>query len=459
VNLATPSASFVTRPAVLLAAIIALSVIARLGAAVYHGPTIEPLPGVTDQISYHELAVRVIDGHGFTFGTGWWPATRANQPTAHWSFLYVLFLAAVYTVAGPVPLVARVLQAVIVGILHPLLVWRVGNRVFGSAVGLVSAAMAGLYGYFIYYGGALVTESLYTVAFLWVLDLATLIAFAARDGRRSSARFWALLGLACGAATLLRQVFLLVLPLILVWMAWQMLRSRRGGRSFATLPALARGMALTVAIVAACVLPWTARNYRAFHEFVPLNTNAGFVFFWANHPVHGSSFIPILGTGPVNYWSILPREYRSLNEAQLDRALLRRGLEFVAQDPMRYVRLSISRAREYFRFWPSAETSIAGNVIRLLSFGLLAPLVLCGFVAAFLRRGEGDGRGAAGAVLLVVVAATYAAVHLLTWTLIRYRLPVDAIVMPFAGCCLVYLWQRLSSLPAFAGLAPSTGHH
>ena len=456
-NLAPRSTTVFARPAVLLAAIIALSVVARVGAAVYHGSTIEPLPGVTDQISYHELALRLLDGHGFTFGTGWWPATRANQPTAHWSFLYVLFLAGIYSVAGPAPLVARILQALIVGVLHPLLVWRLGNRVFGPAVGLVSAAFAALYGYFVYYGGALVTESLYMVAFLWVLDLATLLAFSARDGRRPSAKLWALLGVACGAATLLRQVFLLVLPLILLWMAWQMLRPRAGERPV-SLPALARGMVLAVGIVAACVLPWTARNYRAFGEFVPLNTNAGFVFFWANHPVHGSTFIPILGNGPVNYWSILPREYRSYNEAQLDRALLQRGLGFVAQDPMRYVRLSISRAREYFRFWPSADTSIAGNIIRLLSFGVLAPLVLCGFAAAFVRRHEGDGRTAAGAVLIVAVAAGYSALHLLTWTLIRYRLPVDAIVMPFAGCCLVYLWQRVSNLPVFAGATPRPAH-
>ena len=81
----------------MLAVILAISVFARVGSSLYQGAGIEPLPGVTDQISYHELAIRVATGHGFTFGQDWWPATKANEPTAHWSFLYVLMLAGIYS--------------------------------------------------------------------------------------------------------------------------------------------------------------------------------------------------------------------------------------------------------------------------------------------------------------------------------------------------------------------------
>ena len=41
--------------------------------------------------------------------------------------------------------------------------------------------------------------------------------------------------------------------------------------------------------------------------------------------------------------------------------------------------------------------------------------------------------------LLLGVAAIYALVHLLTWTLVRYRLPVDAVLVPFAGVALSQL--------------------
>ena len=124
-----------------LLAVIAVSVVLRLAAAFYLGNSVAPLPGIFDQVSYHTLAGRVLEGHGFTFGTGWWPATAANEPTAHWSFVYVLWLAGIYGVGGTYPLVARLLQAAAVGVLQPLLTYRVAARVFGARVGLVSASV------------------------------------------------------------------------------------------------------------------------------------------------------------------------------------------------------------------------------------------------------------------------------------------------------------------------------
>ncbi|MEM8861308.1 MAG: hypothetical protein AAGD96_23540, partial [Chloroflexota bacterium] len=67
--------------------ILAVSVLLRLGSAFYLGNEVSLLPGIYDQISYHSLAIRVIDGHGFTFGVPWWPVTQAGEPTAHWSYL------------------------------------------------------------------------------------------------------------------------------------------------------------------------------------------------------------------------------------------------------------------------------------------------------------------------------------------------------------------------------------
>jgi len=101
-----------SRSSQLLVAILLLSVVLRLAAAIYLGDQVEILPGTYDQISYDTLAQRLVAGHGFTFATEWWPATRAGEPTAHWSFLYTLYLTAVYWLFGPHPLVARLIQAV-----------------------------------------------------------------------------------------------------------------------------------------------------------------------------------------------------------------------------------------------------------------------------------------------------------------------------------------------------------
>jgi hypothetical protein len=426
----------------LLMVVIALGLTARIAVAIFLGPSLEPLPGVADQASYHGLAVRVLDGHGFSFATGWWPATRANEPTAHWSYLYVLFLSAVYSVFGEAPLMARLVQVVIVGILHPLLAWRIGRRLFGPSVGLASAAATSAYGYFVFYAGALVTESLFFVAMLWALDVATALADPRDAGRARRFAPWAVLGLTFAVGALLRQAFLVMVPVIVVWIAWRLFW-RRDGMGF--FPVVAR-MAVTGAVLTACILPWTVRNYRAFDTFVLLNTNAGFVFFWGNHPFHGTQFVPILPSDPTqtNYGTLLPSDLDHLNEAELDRALMSRGLGFIADDPWRYTLLSISRAKEYFKFWPSPESGTTSNIVRVASFGLALPLLLIGLFVSFVGRGADDQPWAEGAGLLLWVAGVYSLVHLMTWTLVRYRLPVDAVTMPFVGVAIVALCQKMS---------------
>jgi hypothetical protein len=435
-----------------LIAIIAAGTALRIGVAASLGNGIDPLPGVADQVSYHELALRVLGGHGFSFATGWWPVTRANEPTAHWSFLYVLYLAAVYLVTGPLPVAARLLQALIAGVAQPFFAWRVGRRLFGEDVGLASAALAAFYGYFVFYGGALVTESLYIAAFMWSIDVATTIAYAARAGELPRLRTWALLGMAFGVTALLRQAFILVLPIVVMWVAWEALKIGRPWT--ARVVPLAMRLGVAGLVMAACILPWTVRNQRAFGQFVLINSNAGYVFFYGAHPMHGTSFVPILDGGPAQYQALLPPETRKLrlNEAALDRYLLQRGIEFVKADPVRYARVSVSRAREFFKFWPSADSGRLSNVVRVLSFGVLLPLIAIGIAMVFPgRRGE-YRRGASGALLLVSVAAVYSLAHLLTWTLVRYRLPVDALLMPVAGVAVVALVSRLRALaPGAAG--------
>lgn len=426
----------------MLVVILLVAVAVRLACAFYQGDRVAALPGAADQISYHTLAVRVLQGHGFTFGEGWWPATPAGQPTAHWSYLYVLFLTGVYSVFGPHPLAARIVQAVATGLLQPLITWRITARLFGTKVGLVSAALTAVYSYFVYYGAALMTESLYIVATLWAVDIATFLARSAADSRESMRfKWWVWLGIALGCASLLRQVALLLAPAILLWVGYRLLSERRktgAGWSSQAAPVMAR-VATAALVLAACIAPWTARNYSAFGQFVILNTNAGFAFFWGNHPIHGSNFKPLLPVSGPSYGSLIPDELRKLNEAAMDRALLVRGVGFVLEDPVRYVMLSMSRVTEYFKFWPTDGSGAISNIMRVLSFGVCLPFFLSGVRLALLRPRKADGRSSISEVaLLVGIAAMYSAFYLMTWTLVRYRLPVDALLMPFAALSIVW---------------------
>jgi hypothetical protein len=46
--------------------------------------------------------------------------------------------------------------------------------------------------------------------------------------------------------------------------------------------------------------------------------------------------------------------------------------------------------------------------------------------------------------LLILFVVVYSAIHIFTWALIRYRLPVDAVLVPFAGLALSDVARRFS---------------
>src|SRR5512134_3202399 len=114
----------------ILLIICAVSVTLRVGTALYLGDIVDAPPLLTDQRSYDALGTRLIAGHGFSFDRGWYPFTEPGTPTAHWSFLYSLFVAAVYAIVGPHPLAVRIVQAIIGGILLPWLVYRLTYRLY-----------------------------------------------------------------------------------------------------------------------------------------------------------------------------------------------------------------------------------------------------------------------------------------------------------------------------------------
>ncbi len=245
------------RPALL--GIFALSVLLRLGAALYMGSDVLPLPGIHDQLSYHNLAIRLVGGYGFTFAESWWPVTPPGEPTAHWSYLYTGFLYVIYSVVGTAPLLARILQVFAIGILMPLLVYRIASRLFGNLTGLVAALWVAVYGYFVYYSAALMTESFYILSILWVLDNALLLI---DEERPNKPIHWLLFGISLGITALLRQVFLLFAPFLFAWILLTFF-IRRGDASLVT--AMRQpffGLFASGLVMLAFIIPDTIFNYH-----------------------------------------------------------------------------------------------------------------------------------------------------------------------------------------------------
>jgi 4-amino-4-deoxy-L-arabinose transferase-like glycosyltransferase len=424
-----------------LVLILFTSVLIRGGAALYLGNEVVPLPGTYDQVSYDALAQNVAAGKGFVFDADWYPFTMARTPTAHWSFLYVSYLAGVYAIVGYYPVIARLAQAVIVGVLMPWLVYRLGKRALGKTAGLAGAIGITFYIYLIYYSATLMTEPFYIVSLLWAIDVLQRIREHVYHQNEEPIKLqgwfigrvslWVECGAALGIATLLRQQALLLVPFFLGWLLWTTWERVK-------LQRLIYSIVLLMVIVALFILPWTVRNYIVYGEFLPLNSNVGWAIFVANHPLQGNHFDPLLGVA-------LPDEWVGLNEAELNGKLMAAGIRFMLEDPIRFILQSLDRFRNYFRFWPEPTSSPIANVSRVLSFGLYLPFMIYGLILSIRRLWEKESpqRLAHNLTLLYLYVFIYSAMHLMSWAMHRYRLPVDAAMMVFVGLAWVDLYRRL----------------
>jgi 4-amino-4-deoxy-L-arabinose transferase-like glycosyltransferase len=407
------------------------AVLIRMLAAVYMGDQVSVLPGIQDQVSYDALARSLLAGRGFSFTAHWYPFTLAYTPTAHWSFIYPLYLAAAYALTGFHPLAARLFQAAVGGALVCLLVYLIGRRTVDEATGLIGAGLAAVYGYFVYYSAALMTETFFIVCVLLALYLGLELK------RKPTLVGWISLGLALGIAGLLRQTVLLFAPLLLLWLFWELRKEAVRWWHF-TVP---------VVVMMLLIAPWTIRNFLVYRQFLVLNSNAGYALFASNNPNLGTDWRNDEVVVPI------PQALYGLNEAQLDQALTRRGVEFIIADPNRYFWLTLDKTLEYFRFWPSSESSGISNLNRVLSFGLYLPFMLVGLGLSISRWRH--------FVILYVFIAVHTAIHLLTWPSPRYRLPVDAVLMIFAALAVLELarqlmiWRR--RLPLAYQLVPKPG--
>ena len=135
------------------------------------------------------------------------------------------------------------------------------NRFFQQedAAPKIAFVLTALCPFFANYAAVALTET-WAIFFAALAMDATVAAF----DRAEMWKYWAFGGAALGAGILLRPdggMLLGVIGVAGVWLAWRR-RSKQ----------LALGLVLTVAIAIAPLVPWTIRNWRAFHLFQPLTT-------------------------------------------------------------------------------------------------------------------------------------------------------------------------------------------
>lgn len=412
--------------------ILVLAFALRAATALWLGDTMEVLDagGTHDQVSYDMLAYRLATGHGFTFPEAWYPWVPPDTETSYYSGTMVLHLAIIYKLFGYHPLIARLFYAVL-GTAIVYLVYRLGRRVFGEAVGLVAAACAAGYSYLILYSATLLTET----PFIFFLLLALNTAYAVAE--TGSGPRLIVLGLALAGTLLFRMA---VLPFVLVLLLWIYFSARSAPH-----PIKLWQLAIPIGIIVLAVLPWTVRNYLLFDRFMLLESQFGHVLWNSNHPEQGTYF--------RGAWvAPIPPDLLALdNEVAITNELLKRAIHNILADPGRFALLTLSRVKYFFTFWPTTDTGLINNLGRVFSFGIMLPFMVAGLYLSLPQWRK--------ALPLYLFLVIHLGVYLVSWVMIRYRMPADTVLLIFAGLAIVRLaewWQNRKRVEA-QGM-PSQGH-
>ena len=353
---------------------------------------------------FARIAWAVVSGFGYSSPWAHTPiAPTAVEPPVYSYLLAGIFkLAGVYSYASL--LIAVVLNAVL-SATTAVLILKIGRRDFGAATGILAAWVWSCWLY----------EAAVSVR-LWESSLSALFlatAFLLLPGLAESLRWsrWLLFGALAGVAALTNTTLLSLFPFLWLWL-W--ISYRRRGRSCSKL------LLASVAVCVLTVIPWTIRNYQAFHRVIPIRDNFGLELWIGNHEGARQSH-----RFPNDFPLIDPSEHNRLGELRFMEAKRQIGLQFICQNPGEFWRLS---ARRCFRYWTAPDESI------WLPLSLMAWF---GAIAALFRKGL-------DAVPYAIVLGVFPGIYYITHTFSSYRHPTEPVLFVLAAFAAVTAVQVVS---------------
>ena len=362
--------------------------------------------------------------------------------------LYPYFLALVYSVAGhSLPIMYSVQQAL--GLVNLVLVYLIGKRLYGHAVGLIAMAMLTLYAPVVYLESKLLTETLGLALNLGAL---LLVMRAIEDPTQ---RRFATAGIALGIAALCRPPLLILIVFVAAWMLLR--RKSLPGITPAHVGLLILGALLAVS-------PVTIRNHRKGGGFSLISTNSGIVFAQANNPEATGVSLPIGGfttdiiTQQQEEMHIASAELgHPVSAIEASSYWLHQGLRFIREQPGRFAMLICKKA-----VWTlhNRESGCSYNVnfekqlvptlrFLVMPFAAFVGLGLYGFI-----RDRRNGRDPNAELLMIQVVAIFAGLIVFSVSS-RYRTPAVPALAILSGFGIVQIVQSVRAARVRALVLPA----
>jgi 4-amino-4-deoxy-L-arabinose transferase-like glycosyltransferase len=415
------------RSATSLVLILFVAFAARVAFAYHQASQISPqvLGVIPFQTETGHIAYSLATGKGFSS-----PFQKDTGPTAWLAPAYPVLLAGIFKLFG-----VYSLQSFYVAVFSNILfstatcapIYYAGRRVAGLAAACTAAWFWALF------------PNAILLPFEWIWDtsvsalLAAMLVWMTIEVSESARlRDWCMYGALWGIAALTNPALTLPFPLLF---GWAVLRCGRLNKRKLMQPLL------SLAIAALCCLPWTIRNYVRFHALIPMRSNFAFELYVGNNENYADEnrFRP----GAVTQDREILRYFR-MGETAFMEAEQRKALAFILAHPRTEIRLIGLRSVD---FWMGSSTPLATfreAHLLLLRFVLfcnyLAPIgTLMGAIVLILRKN-------AFRFPLVSFAAVYPVLYYVTHTSLRYRHPIDPVIMLLtaAGIIETARWLTLS---------------
>jgi hypothetical protein len=312
----------------------------------------------------------------------------------------------------------------------------IGTKAFGKKTG-IAAAWAWVF---------LPTAIFYPVVWVWDTSLAALwlaLLVAATLQLRGSDRmsWWLGYGALWSAGAMINPSLISVLPPLALWAIWPLRRR--------LVPALKLASAAAL-VFAIGIIPWTIRNYVVFGKFIPLRSNFGLELWLGNNPAV-----------PDNWaWWLHPnddldeaKKYARMTERPYMEEKEREAWAFIRSHPADTSRFILHRFTLYWLdlwdapadWWATAPWYMKLRFIFNCSFALLAWL---GMLFACRAR-------SAVAHPLAMVMMIFPLTFYLTHASLRYRFPMDPVMLVLAVFAVGYVVSPAARYPADAEAQPS----
>ena len=183
--------------------------------------------------------------------------------------------------------------------------------------------------------------------------------------------------------------------------------------------------------------PWWVHNWNKYDNFVRLNLSMGYHLYSGNNPLNKSGG----GIGGVDVNHGWTRDDMRERPLEFDKKFKKDAFNFIKENPKKFIKLSIIKFKRFWQIYPYAEEykGIFYKILSIFSYGLVlifSILFLTSSLKKFLIK--------ISPLITIILLTT--AIHCLTIASIRYRFPIEPILIVFASYYLYNQFKKFKLL-------------